>query len=65
MYLRFSIQYEDKNHTNNFEVGQSSTQGYFHALPPECELEEAFFKYENDWFSLQIHNVLFGDEKIT
>ena len=48
MYLRFSIQYEDKNNTNNFEVSQSSTQGYFHVLSPECELEEAFFKYEND-----------------
>ena len=37
MYLRFSIQYEDKNYTNNLEVGQSSTQGYFHVLSPECE----------------------------
>lgn len=48
MYLRFSIQQQDKNNTNNLEAGQCSTQGYFHVFSPECELDGTFFKREND-----------------
>lgn len=52
MYLQFSTQHEYKNNTNSLEAGQSSSQGYFHVWSQECELDEAFFKCENDWFPL-------------